>query len=259
MSKKLISEAYSAAELIKNKELAEKVVSPISVADAKYPVKLLKIAKREFPSFENNVELILKFRGESRQSAHTIFGFVDGSDGDPYYEMKLKRPVSKKLVDDFYENIDRVVSNVPPLDNKWFELTVDHSIIKPRDIIKLCHEDPDILEYIGPDFEDKKVYRVKLIRLDDYYSVRKLKAVVSRMGYRFIECQAVKSFVEKFPFPYPSGNCQIFFGGSEFEDNWGKSFVTRLGIRNKKWDFSLKFSQYIDRDTQNCWLVESIK
>lgn len=276
MSEKLISETYSAEELIKNKGLAEKVIS-INIADGQSPVKMLEIAKREFPDFENDVELTLRFRSEPRRGGNTIFGYDSGSDGDPYYEMQLKRSVSEKFVNDFYENIDRVSardphSKLPPLNEIWFELEVDHSTIKPCDIIKLYGKDPDIWEYIGPDFEGEKIYRVKLITLD-YCSLRKAKAVVSRMGYRFVECQAVKSFVKKFPIFYPSGRYQIIFGGSEFKDYSGKLFVPCLSsitkgcdIRNKnnkKWNFSLESSVLVNDVHFVCqiglWLVESIK
>ena len=81
-----------------------------------------------------------------------------------------------------------------PAEDEWFGLEVDYSIVTTAGF---NHQG---LDYVGPEFSGKKVYRTKLIRLGyvENLIVAKIAARAENPKFRLLEGQALEPFRMKF-------------------------------------------------------------
>lgn len=143
-----------------------------------------------------------------------------------------------------------------PGDDVWFDLEVDNNI-NPMDLVTAAgHNISGRQQYLGPEFfSGKLTYRVKLVRLGYVGDLKEARRKADEMGYRLVEGQAREPF--KTMFPKSDGKGPIIFGGSEWQDPYGRASVTFLHSFEVEWDSLFRLSSNVFHDNWR-WLVVGV-
>jgi hypothetical protein len=143
--------------------------------------------------------------------------------------------------------------NAVPGDDVWFDLEVDNNI-NPMEVVTSAGYTANGWKYLGPKFEGRQTYRVKLVRLGYVRNLKDARKKADKMDYRLIEGQAREPFKAKFP--KPDGKGPVIFGGSGWRSPSGLSRVAYLRDFEDEWDSDFDWSDYDFSDVWR-WLVVS--
>lgn len=102
------------------------------------------------------------------------------------------------------------------------------------------------LEYSDPG-EEKRVHKVKLVRLGQAYDLNEARQKAEEMGYRLVGRWAIEAFVAEV---YYVGVGPVVFGGSTLLDQKRGEVVACLYAFEDRWQLDCR---YADGTFGTCW------
>lgn len=120
-----------------------------------------------------------------------------------------------------------------PLDDDWFDLTIDKSIA-PMDVVTSAGYNTKGWKYLSDlQLPGRQTLRVKLVRLGYVRNLEEARESAGKLGCQLVDGQAGEPF--KARFPNSDSNGPIIFGGSEWQDLIGSAKVAYLDGFWGKW------------------------
>lgn len=101
-----------------------------------------------------------------------------------------------------------------PEDGKWFNLEINHNLTTPDSVLRYINLNPELYEYLGPEFRGKYIYKVKLVSFNFVQHIKTAEQRAAEINCCLLEGQAVIPFREMFK--VFSGGWSILFGGSQW-------------------------------------------